>query len=125
MANDIKTIETVFNAGISEELYAIDHIVKNGKEARAPIANALEKINNSFGDVIRIFDDDGNSYTKDKLLTNDALVQYFTLGKGYLKRPPRNYRERERAMTGGAIWSQLEEVSDILDTIIGGKTSGS
>lgn len=126
MANELSSdFNYVINAGISEELYAIDHVAKKGAEARLPIANALDKINNSFDDVISLVDEEGNSYNKNQLLTAEKLYQYFSQGKGYLKRPPKNYQERERAMTGGAIWSELETVSSLLDKIIGGTTSGS
>lgn len=95
-----------------------------GKEVREPVAVLLEKVNNSYGDVDYIVDEDGNGYTKRDILTSQTLLDYFLAGTKYLNNPPdrksTNYMvNKEKAMKTSAIYRKLKEVDSILSLIIG------
>lgn len=105
-------------AEISGEILKISDAA-GGKEARSPISDILDKLNNYGGDVSRVCDDEGNTYTHKGILTFEAVTRYFNKGLGYLDRLPKGSVEGLKAMKSFAIYNQLKQIDEILKTILG------
>lgn len=90
----------------------------NGKEARVPIADMLEIINNSGGNVLGITDGT-NIYTYKSFYTAEQVYEIFKEGTNIVDFYPKKISDRKKAMTSGCIYRQLRLASAILDKIIG------
>lgn len=101
---------------------------KKGKDMRDPLANILDLINESAGDVNYIVDDQDNKYTPSSLFTANQVYTIFADVKNsaigatnsvYLSALPKNTAQRKMAMTSKRMYSELQTMDKILDYILG------
>ena len=98
----------------------------NGKQARVPIAEMLQNINDSGGNVLGITDGT-NIYTYKSFYTAEQVYDTFKDGTYIIDFYPKKVSDRKKAMTSACIYRQLRLASAILDKIIGetgGNTNG-
>lgn len=103
---------------LSRQLYALNVTGQNGAEIREPIAEMLNTVNNSGGNVHGITD--GNDiYTYEDFMTPETVYQFFMNGDGLIDKMPEKASERKKGMTSRSVYRQLVVLSNTLAKIIG------
>lgn len=106
------------NVSLSSQLYDLDFNVTTGAQARNPIIEMLNLINESGGNVESITDGK-ETFKMWDFLTPEEVYTFFTDGKALLDKIPETQNERMQGMTSKSIYRQLVVLSNILEKIIG------
>lgn len=91
-----------------------------GKEARKPISQSLDAVNESGGRALSIIDGEGNSFMLKDIRTPEQVYQCFKEGDYYVTKVSQDFYDGKVPITSGGLYSHLETLSKLLDKIING-----